>query len=54
MPTVGLGYLAMGLIGAIHSGAIGDAKHELSKKDIERIAAANAAANAQQVEVETK
>ena len=52
--TVGVGYLVMGLIGAFHSGAIGDAKRELSKKDIERIAAASAAANAQQLEVETK
>ena len=52
--TVGVGYLAMGLIGAFHSGAIGDAKRELSKKDVERIAAASAAANAQREEVDEK
>jgi hypothetical protein len=42
LPTLGIGYIAMGLIAAIHSGAIGDAKHELSQRDIEKIAAASA------------
>lgn len=45
-PTLGIGYLALGLIGAFHAGVIGDAKHSLSQKDIEKIAAASVAANA--------
>ena len=44
LPTIGIGYLAMGLIASIHSGAIGDACQELSKKDIEKIAVASAVA----------
>jgi hypothetical protein len=42
--TFGLGYLALGFISAFHAGLLGDAKHELSEKDIERIATASAAA----------
>jgi hypothetical protein len=42
--TLGVGYLGMGVISAFHAGLLGDAKHELSKKDIERIAAASSAA----------
>jgi hypothetical protein len=44
IPTLGIGYIGMGLIAAFHSGAIGDASRHLSKEDIERIAAANAEA----------
>lgn len=54
VPTSGIGYLVMGIISAVHSGAIGDAKRELSKKDVERIAEASAAANAQRVDVDEK
>jgi hypothetical protein len=46
LPTLGIGYLAAGLISAFHAGLIGDAKRDLSQKDIERIAAASTAANA--------
>ncbi len=46
LPTLGIGYISMGLVGAFHAGVIGDAKHELSQKDIEKIAAASVAANA--------
>ena len=51
LPTLGIGYLAMGLIAAVHSGAIGDASHELSKKDIEKIAVASAVAQKKMAEV---
>jgi hypothetical protein len=44
--ALGIGYLMVGIAAAIHSGAVGDAKHELSQKDIEKIAAASVAANA--------
>lgn len=51
LPTLGIGYVAMGLIASFHSGAIGDAKHELSKKDIEKIAVASAVAQKKMEEV---
>jgi hypothetical protein len=44
LPTFGLGYLAMGLIAAIHSGAIGDASRDLKQKDIEKIVVATTVA----------
>lgn len=50
LPTFGIGYLAMGFIGAFHAGVIGDAKHELSKKDIEKIAVASAIAQKKMAE----
>ena len=43
-----VGYFAMGIVSAFHAGLLGDAKHELSQKEIEKIAAATAAANAAQ------
>lgn len=46
LPTLGVGYIAAGLISAFHAGLVGDAKHDLSQKDIEKIAAASVAANA--------
>lgn len=51
IPTIGIGYLAMGIIGAFHAGVIGDASHELSKKDIEKIAVASAVAQKKMAEV---
>ena len=48
--TLGIGYLGMGLISAFHAGLLGDAKHELSKKDIERIAVASAVAQKKMAE----
>lgn len=50
LPTLGIGYISMGLIAAFHSGAIGDASKDLSKKDIEKIAAASAIAQKKMVE----
>jgi hypothetical protein len=51
IPTWGLGYILMGLVAAFHSGVIGDASHELSKKDIEKIAVASAVAKKKMDEV---
>jgi len=51
LPTLGIGYIAMGFIASIHSGAIGDAKHELSKEEIEKIAVASAVAQKKMAEV---
>jgi hypothetical protein len=48
--TLGLGYLGFGLISAFHAGLLGDAKHELSKKDIERIAVASTVAQKKKAE----
>jgi len=49
--TMGVGYIVMGVIGAVHSGAIGDAKRELSKEDIEKIAVASAIAKKKMEEI---
>ena len=51
LPTLGIGYIGMGLVASIHSGAIGDASHNLSKKDIEKIAVASAIAQKKMAEV---
>ena len=51
--TLGLGYLGFGFISAFHAGLLGDVKHELSKRDIERIALASAAAQKRMAEEDT-
>lgn len=45
VPTALIGYLFFGIISAFHAGLLGDVKHELSKKDIEKIAIASAKAH---------
>jgi hypothetical protein len=51
IPTLTISYFGMGLIAAFHSGAIGDASHDLSKKDIEKIAVASAIAQKKMAEI---
>ena len=42
LPTLLVGYFVVGIIAAFHAGVLGDAKHELSQRDIEKIAATSA------------
>jgi len=51
LPTIFIGYFGLGVISAFHAGLLGDAKHELSKKDIEKIAVASAVAQKKMNEI---
>jgi hypothetical protein len=51
IPTLGIGYLVVGVIAAFHAGVFGDASKELSKADIEKIAVASAVAQKKMAEV---